>query len=87
MILLPHRGLAADYSFRVLFNTRKSTFYSHPAGGKPRSGIRILLSFGGSFCFFASGWRLACSNGLFPRVLLHEMDVLEERKSTAGELT
>lgn len=66
MILLPPWDLAADYSFRVLFNTRKKPFFSHPAGGKLRSRTRIILSFGESFCFFARGKGLACSRWAFP---------------------
>lgn len=38
MILLPRWGLAAEYSFRVLFNTRKSTFYPTLLEGNQEAG-------------------------------------------------
>lgn len=73
--------------FPCSFQHKKKHFLSHPAGGKPRSRTRILLSFGGHFSFYFQedkGWHAEL--GFFPQVLLHEMDVLEKRQSTAGEL-
>lgn len=73
--------------FPCSFQHKKKHFLSHPAGGKPRSRTRILLSFGGPFSFFFQedkGWHAEL--GFSPQVLLHEMDVLEKRQSTAGEL-
>lgn len=63
MILLPPWDLAAGYSFRVLFNTRKILFF--PPCWRTRSRSRILVSFGESFCFFARGKGLAA--GLSPK--------------------
>lgn len=88
-MILPHQGLAADYSFCVLFNTRKTTFPppTPPCWKKTKKQDKNSSMFwGGLFAFLQEdkGWHEA--TGLFPQVLLHEMDTLEKRQSTAGGL-
>lgn len=71
----------------MFFSTQEKALFIPPSGGKPRSRTRVLLSFGGPFSFFFQedkGWHAEL--GFSPQVLLHEMDVLEKRQSTAAEL-
>lgn len=52
---------------------------------KHKKQVKNSCNFWGVFLLFCK--RKRAGSWAFPQILLHEMDVLEKRKSTAGELT
>lgn len=83
MILLPPLGLGCRLFFPCSFQHKKNSFF--PTLLEDKKQVKNSCKFWGVFLLFCK--RKRAGSWAFPQILLHEMDVLEKRKSTAGELT
>lgn len=76
-------GLGCRLFFPCSFQHKKNSFF--PTLLVDKKQVKNSCKFWGVFLLFCK--RKRAGSWAFPQILLHEMDVLEKRKSTAGELT